>query len=84
VGVRQQQRDIEQGWSVALSLDGNTAVVGGPTNNGSVGNVWTFTRKNGTWTQGSSRQSSNFIGGPNQGYSVALAGDGTTVLVQRG
>src|SRR5204863_1136229 len=40
-----------QGRSVALSADGNTAVVGGPFDNLNTGAVWVFTRSNGTWAQ---------------------------------
>ena len=41
----------DQGQSVALSADGNTAIVGGygdnPLGNGAVGAAWVFTRSNG-------------------------------------
>jgi hypothetical protein len=46
-----------QGNSVALSADGNTAIVGGPSDNFDptsvfgVGAVWVYTRSNGVWTQ---------------------------------
>jgi hypothetical protein len=40
-----------QGDSVALSADGNTAIIGGPVDNGSVGAAWVFTRSGGVWTQ---------------------------------
>ena len=38
----------EQGWSVALSADGNTAIVGGPADNSNAGAAWVYTRSNGT------------------------------------
>ena len=41
----------EQGFSVALSADGNTAVVGGPLDNSGAGAAWVFTRSGGVWTQ---------------------------------
>src|SRR5260370_27730732 len=41
----------EQGYSVALSADGETAIVGGPTDNSQVGAVWVYTRRGGAWTQ---------------------------------
>ena len=54
-----------QGTSVALSADGNTAVVGGPGDNpwdrsvpfglGAAGAAWVFTRTNGVWTQQGSK-----------------------------
>src|SRR5206468_12107718 len=40
-----------QGTSVALSADGNTAIVGGPLDNSSVGAAWVWTRSAGVWTQ---------------------------------
>src|SRR5262249_27561173 len=39
----------QQGWSVALSGDGNTAIVGGNLDNSSAGAVWVFTRSGGVW-----------------------------------
>src|SRR5262249_23280505 len=43
--------DANQGTSVALSADGNTAIVGGPNDNGDAGAAWVFTRSGGVWTQ---------------------------------
>ena len=37
----------EQGWSVALSADGNTAIVGGLADNRITGAAWVYTRSNG-------------------------------------
>ena len=46
----------EQGCSVALSADGNTAIVGGPVDNdSSTGAAWVFTRSGGVWTQQGSK-----------------------------
>src|SRR5207248_7376086 len=39
------------GYSVALSADGNTALIGGRADNASVGAVWIFTRPGSTWEQ---------------------------------
>ena len=39
------------GTSVALSADGNTALIGGPGDNGRQGAAWVFTRSGSTWTQ---------------------------------
>ena len=70
------------GESVALSADGNTAVVGGPEDNIGTGAVWVFTRSGGTWTQ----QGSELTGGGEVeagefGRSVAVSADGNTALV---
>ena len=75
-----------QGWSVALSSDGNTAIVGGPVDNGSIaaaaGAAWVYTRSGGVWTQqGSKMVGTGAVGAAIQGLSVALSGDGNTVLV---
>ena len=73
------------GSSVALSADGNTALVGGDLDNNNVGAAWVFTRANGVWTQqGAKLVGSGYIVGSKgvlQGSSVALAGDGNTAFV---
>jgi hypothetical protein len=45
----------EQGRSVALSGDGNTAIVGGNVDNSLTGAAWVYTRSNGVWTQQGSK-----------------------------
>jgi hypothetical protein len=73
---------VEQGFSVALSADGNTAVVGGLNDNGGAGAVRIFTRSNGVWTQqGNKLVGTDAVGTARQGFSVALSADGNTVLV---
>jgi hypothetical protein len=72
----------EQGWSAALSADGETAVVGGPTDNSQVGAVWVYTRRGGVWTQqGNKLVGIGSVGNAEQGYSVALSADGETAIV---
>ncbi|MBV9499002.1 MAG: hypothetical protein JO138_06495, partial [Acidobacteriaceae bacterium] len=72
----------EEGESVALSADGNTALLGGPLDNNNAGAVWVFTRdSNGNWSQqGSKLVGSGGVGAPYQGSSVALSGDGNTAV----
>jgi hypothetical protein len=41
----------QQGHSVALSGDGNQAMVGGPGDFYSMGAAWSYRRSNGVWTQ---------------------------------
>jgi len=71
-----------QGWSVALSADGNTALVGGLADSFDAGAVWVFTRSGGVWTQqGSKLVGTGAVGSAWQGASVALSADGNTSLV---
>jgi hypothetical protein len=70
------------GGSVALSSDGNTALIGASADNEGVGAAWVFTRSGSTWTQ----QGSKLIGsgaskGSDFGASVALSSDGNTALI---
>ncbi len=70
-----------QGQSVALSADGNSATVGGPQDNSGVGAVWVFTRSGGVWTQqGAKLVGTDAVGSANQGQSVALSADGSTAI----
>jgi hypothetical protein len=61
---------VEEGWSVSLSHDGNTAI------DNSIGAVWVFTRSNGVWSQEAKLVAEDPVGHAEQGYSVALSGDG--------
>jgi hypothetical protein len=71
---------VEQGFSVALSADGNIALVGGPSD-GDAGTVWVFTRSNSVWTQQSNKLvGTGAVGVAEQGWWVALSADGSTVV----
>ena len=71
-----------QGYSVSLAWDGNTALVGGPRDNGNVGAVWVWTRSGGSWTlRGEKLVGAGAVGNAYQGWSVALSADGTTALI---
>jgi hypothetical protein len=75
----------EFGDSVALSANGNTALIGGPKDQSFVGAAWVFTRTGEKWTQ----QGSKLLGGEEEtspsgglfGTSVALSGEGNTALI---
>jgi hypothetical protein len=41
----------QQGASVVLFADGNTAIVGGPADSNGQGAAWVYTRSGGVWTQ---------------------------------
>jgi hypothetical protein len=75
----------ELGCSVALSADGDVAIVGGIADNGSRGAAWIFTRSGNTWTQsGPKLEPSDADSEPHNvlfGASVALSADGSTALV---
>jgi hypothetical protein len=71
-----------QGFSVALSADGNTAIVGGPTNNSNAGAAWVFTRSSGVWSQqGPELFGGGAVGAAVQGVSVALSADGNIAIM---
>jgi IPT/TIG domain/FG-GAP repeat len=69
------------GFSVALSGDGATALVGASNNDGGKGAAWVFTRSGGTWSEqgppvvGEGESEEGF------GSSVALSDQGTSLLV---
>jgi hypothetical protein len=68
--------------SVALSADGNTAIVGGWSDNSKTGTAWVFTRSGGIWTQqGKKLVGTDSVGSARQGMSVALSADGNTAIV---
>jgi hypothetical protein len=69
-----------QGSSVALSSDGNTAIVGGPFDN-SFGAAWVFTRSGDVWAQQSKLVGTGAVGAALQGVSVAVSSDGNTAIV---
>jgi uncharacterized protein (TIGR03437 family) len=70
-----------QGTSVALSADGNTAIVGGAYDNDGTGAAWVFTRSAGVWSQQGSKLFGTGVTAPAQGTSVALSADGNTANV---
>ena len=74
-----------QGASVAVSADGNTAIIGGPSDNKTTGAAWVFTRSDGVWTQQGNKLVGSGAGEPplaqGQGMSVALSADGNTAII---
>ncbi len=76
---------VAAGYSVALSADGNTALVGSPGYDEEDGAAWVFTRTGSAWTQQGGALSPNDennqpLGGQ-FGSSVALSSDGNTALI---
>jgi hypothetical protein len=70
-----------QGWSVAVSADGNTAIVGGKGDNGFTGAAWVWTRSAGVWSQQGKLVASDSVFASDQGVSVAISADGNTAIV---
>jgi antibiotic biosynthesis monooxygenase (ABM) superfamily enzyme len=70
-----------QGFSVDLSNDGNTAIIGGPWDNYEEGAAWIFTRKNGLWSQEGEKLVGTGALSAYQGRYVAISGDGNTAVV---
>jgi hypothetical protein len=70
-----------QGFSVAVSADGSTAIVGGPSDNSGAGAAWIFTRSGGTWTEQQKLTVGDASGAAQLGSSVALSADGSTAIV---
>ena len=71
-----------QGVSVALSGDGNTAILGGQFDNSNIGAAWIFVKNGTSWTQqGNKLVGSGAVGASIQGQSVALSMDGNTAAV---
>lgn len=74
------------GFSVALSADGNTALVGaqggtGPAETQVPGAAYVFVRDNGNWVQQAFLTATGREVGDHFGVSVALSDDGNTALV---
>jgi hypothetical protein len=87
-----QSGNGEFGYSVALSADGNTAVIGGPEDNDWIGSAWVFTRSGETWTQQGAKlvgdcandcasEGTGETGEGRFGESVAVSADGSTALI---
>ena len=74
------------GSSVALSADGNTALIGAPADFNSAGAAWTFVRAGISWSQRGPKITVNTVAGNEQGQgdfgsAVGLSGDGIRALV---
>jgi hypothetical protein len=73
----------ELGYSLALSSDGSSALIGAPHDHGARGSAWLFTRAGNVWSSSPER----FEGGSQElgkgwfGASVSLSGDARSALV---
>ena len=69
------------GFAVALSGDGQIALVSIPNSDHEKGAVWVFTRSGSGWTRGPELHPADATGDPHFGRSMALSADGSTALI---
>ena len=66
---------------MALSSEGNTALIGGPGDSSGVGAAWVFTRSGSTWTQQQELTGAGEVGAGEFGNGVGLSSEGNTALI---
>ncbi len=84
VGVGAQSEITTAGFGerVALSDDGNTALVAGPSDRFFMGAVWVFVRSGTAWSQQGTKLAISQENGQGEcGLALALSGDGNTALI---
>jgi len=74
------QNYLQQNAAVALSADGNTAIVGGYNDNNLIGAAWIFKRTNNSWSQSRKLVGNGSVGYSSQGWSVGISADGNTAI----
>ncbi len=70
-----------QGYSVSLSYDGNTALIGAPRDNDSTGCAIVFVRNGTAWSEQSKLVGTGGVGNPWQGRTVSLTANGNRAVV---
>jgi len=80
-GTGEVGKTINFGAQVALSADGDTALISGPFDDDEAGAVWVFTRSGQTWAQQGQKLTGRPIEHASFGESVALSEDGNTALI---
>jgi concanavalin A-like lectin/glucanase superfamily protein/List-Bact-rpt repeat protein len=73
--------NVFQGHSVAISADGNTALISGDGDDQGTGAAWVFTRAGGVWNEQAKLLGSGAVGQAHQGSAVALSADGNTAIL---
>lgn len=82
VGTGSSGAIVQQGHAVAVSGDGNTAMVGGWVDNSGAGAVWVFVRSAGVWgQQGAKLVGTGAVNAAIQGASVSVSADGNAGIV---
>jgi hypothetical protein len=69
------------GFSVAVTADGSTALIGAFDRDGNTGAVYVFDRSRASWQQTAELTASDGASGDDFGWSVAVAADGSTALI---
>ncbi len=69
------------GWSVAITADGDTALIGAPATDSDTGAAFVFTRTRTGWAQTAELTAADGADGNSFGWSVAITPDGSTALV---
>jgi IPT/TIG domain/FG-GAP repeat len=82
LAAAEENGDSRFGRSVALSGDGETALVGGPGDDDGLGAAWFFSGVGGTWTgDGGKTIGTGVTAEGHFGFSVALSADASTALI---
>ncbi|NVN92510.1 MAG: hypothetical protein HXX11_18200 [Desulfuromonadales bacterium] len=69
------------GYSVAISADGNSAIIGAHGKSSAQGAAYLFTRSGSNWSQQNKFTASNAVASDQFGVSVAMSGDGGIALI---
>lgn len=69
------------GYSVSISNDGNTAVIGAYQDDTTLGSAYVFVRTGSTWTQQAKLLALDGVAGDAFGFSVAISSDGNTAVI---
>ena len=69
------------GYSVAISDSGNTIAVGGPEDDNGAGSCFIFEKVSNKWVEQEKLTSYDFSKDSNQGVSLAISGDGDTLVI---
>ncbi len=70
-----------QGYSVAMSADGNSVIVGGETDNNGSGAVWFYKRTNNSWSQIGHKKYQDGVNFKRHGFSVSMSANGKMAIV---
>ena len=72
---------VRQGSSVKISANGNIAVIGATDDGDGLGATWVYEKSGLSWIQKQKLVGSSAVGLSNQGTSLALSSDGSTIVV---